>query len=141
MVDLNAVASRIADRPITVLCDKVWDRPDHALGYTVAVGGVFLGVIHLPAQTCDDLSSVNTHHDVNPLEFLTLNHELQHIVLKETVDECRVEAAAVANIWPLVKLFHLAKWKVKFILDGMKYDDAMLPLNYRKGCDATPNDV
>jgi hypothetical protein len=142
---LNAYASQIAGRPVSIHCDTpavyaYQFKGDTAgvAGFTVSVSGVFQGVIHLPKATCGRLQRIAQGADtIDPLDVLTLMHEATHIALAST-DECVVEASAYANVWQLIRQFRLPTWRIRSLFYGMAYADTHLAPNYHCPKEATP---
>jgi hypothetical protein len=125
---IEGYASQVAHTQTVISCDAPSTFDTGELGYVVWVDGIIVARIHLPTPTCQRLMHADTGQ-LDPADFLTLEHEAQHIALYSQ-DECLVEQTALANVWPLVRLFRLAAWRTRTILGGLRAVDARMPAAY-----------
>ena len=135
-----AIASQLAGVSTKVECDKDSSFSQRENGYVTFdwTGTAYQSerTIHLPASTCRRLNRLYSVRDTRPWSSIVspggkivdlqdgaavhvLAHEAMHIRL-DSLNESRVETCAYQNQWQAVRLFHLAAWKTRQILRGMR---------------------
>lgn len=128
LAQLELAAQAVTYQPTAIVCQTPWPMPGDA-GYTLSTNGVFKAVIYLPTATCRRLEHDDTSSGIVSFDVLALTHEAEHIHLQSS-DECLVEAAAVANVWPVLHAMRLDAWRDAAILGAIPLDDAQLPVAY-----------
>lgn len=134
--------------PVRISCDTV-GVPSPLDGHTIEEGndgqvfyrpdGSIGDVLHVWAQECVAARQANRRRDPNPPAyfvyrdrridtisapaFLVLLHEAFHYAY-QSIDEGRVECAAVSNAWPLVRTLGLPAWEASMMLAGMQWRHA-----------------
>ena len=129
LAQLELAAQAITQTPTTIVCQSPWPYPRDA-AYTIQrPDGSYAAVIYLPRATCARLEHDDTSASIATGDILAVTHEAEHIHL-QSPDECLVEAAAVANVWPVLHALGLSAWRDTAILAAIPIDDAELPAAY-----------
>lgn len=122
-----AIASQLAGVPVTVTCLPS-SQMDGASGSVLFHGAIPDHAITLDAGVCARLSHPATGW-LSPGDYLTIEHEAQHIATAST-DECAVEALALVNVFQAVRAFHLPAWRSRWVLAHAAAADAAMPAQY-----------
>lgn len=123
-------ASKVAGTPVSIVCSR--HLPKDFEGEVFFDSGKPIPVIYLRYGLCSYLTHANQPDYVDSglsRAMLTVSHEAEHIALA-SVDETRVECAAVANRWNFVRQFKLKAWVVQFILTDEVRVDTTLAVGY-----------
>lgn len=156
LAQVEALASAVAGRPVTVSCDADGFPTPQTEGYVTFTNGATDSVIHLRRGLCGPLESLGartvgywreqypTVMDTNAagqvideqdgIALSVLNHEATHIAT-QSEDEGAVECRSFSTVGALVSAYQLPAYLATRVLRGVAwFHGTQLPAAYRTAC-------